>query len=341
MREQNAVDKYIRWSPSTALFEPVWKQRDILPFWLYPPTDVVNGNIVIDSTHSPSLLYKLPHSSPGQNDSLGNPLEINEIVFRDTQVSTSTSSFTVFVRDMGDRTQFMNAPVHVQTFAGTAQLAARLSENLFLPTRHDLLVNFGYIGQNANVRLFFCGKIYYPWSTNLQNKPIDRDEMIKEINYKLERRKYIYPFWLTTDGGVVSVPANATVEVDMSIGDDGAFEATHLNYFSTGAFEISIYNPQTRQTISNGPFHSTMMGNAQNPQPLPAPFLVPAGEVLRCTIKDLSGSTNNVYVTFRGLKCRAKIQSYADAMAMFGIPVPPKKAKAQKKIDARLTEAIG
>lgn len=341
MREANAVDKYIRWSPQTNLFEPVWKQRDILPYWLYPPTDVVNGDIVIGPT-SPSILYKLPHSSPGQNDSLGNPLEINEIVYRDT-FGNSNSNFTVFVRDMGDRTQFMNAPVHITTFAGTAQLAARLSENLFLPTRHDLLVNFGYNGNDsASIRMYFCGKIYYPWSTNLQNKPIDRDEMIKEINYKLERRKYIYPFWLTTDGGAVDVPANTTLEMDMSIGDDGAFEATHImSYSNGGLFEIEIYNPQTRQTISNGPFHSTMMGNAQNPQPLPAPFLVPAGEVLRCRVKNLAAITTTVFVTLRGLKCRAKIQSYTEAMAMFGIPIPPKKAKAQKKIDARLTEAVG
>ena len=345
MRDVNAVDAYIRWNPQSALFEPNWAKRDILPFWLYPQTDVVNGDIAVTPTSSPTLLYKLPHSSPGQNESIGNPLQVNELVFLEKTVGANLAAYTVMVKDMGDRTQFMNAPVHVQTFAGTGQLAARLSEDLFLPTRHDLMVTFGYLPQlsgstpNYATRLFFCGKQYYPWSTNLQNKPADLEEMKQLINQKLERRKYLYPFWLTTDGGVVNVPANGTVEADMSIGDDGAFEATHIltawpsnSSANFQGFTLQIYDPQNRQLFSNGPISSQMLGNAQNPQPLPAPLLVPAGQVLRCSITDTSGTSggNNVYITLRGYKCRAKIQSYADSMREFGIPVPMKTVKEEQ-----------
>ena len=155
--------------------------------------------------------------------------------------------------------------------------------------------------------------------------------MILLINKYLERRKYVFPYWMTTEGGAVTVPANQTVSVDSIVGDEGHFEATHLlRAFYQGSstakpFEISITNPQTRQAYMNGTIHSYMIGDAFNPQPLPAKMMLPAGQIVRFTIKDLSGSENKVYLTLRGLKIRAEFKSIDEVNQELGIntPVPP------------------
>jgi hypothetical protein len=129
----------------------------------------------------------------------------------------------------------------------------------------------------------------------------------------------------------VSVPANQTVEIEALVGDEGHFECTHiLRYFgadhdqSTSPFELELVNPQTRQSIMNGRIHSMFIGDAQNPQPFPAPFIIPAGQLLRFKLTDLSGSTNTVYLTLRGMKIRAPFKSRDDVDREFGIHRKPK-----------------
>ncbi len=343
MFEPNAVDKFIRINPQTKLFEPNWMWRDVIPFFLGPNTAIVTGAIPLTSGNpTKTVPYKLPHSSLGYDDAVGNPLKINEISFTDSVgiASAENGGFTVFLTDMGDERQYMNFPVHATTFAGTGQLAARLTEELFLPTRHQLNMTFNKITGFAdkNVNVFFAGQSFDTWSSNLQKYKDDHANMIAMINKGLERRKYVTPYWLTTDGGVVAVPANQTVEVDTLVGSEGHFEATHImraiygNDLTTGAFELELINPQTRQSLMNGKIHSYMIGDAQNPQPFPCPFIVPAGQLLRFKITDLSGSANNVYITLRGMKIRAEFKSRAEVEKQFGLPskqTAPKDRRAE------------
>lgn len=339
MRDTNAVDQYIRINQQSGMLEPNWMWRDVLPFALGPDASrYTGGGIVLPNTSPVVVPYKLPHSSLGFDDAVGSPLQINQIV-----TTAQTANHTISIADMGDQRQYMNYPVHAGTIASQGQLAARLTEDLFLPTRHQLMVTFQLIsGGPTTEQLYFLGKYFDTWSSNLQTYPNDHKAMIDMVNRALERRKYVTPYWLTTENGVVTVPANQTVQVDTLIGDEGHFEATHiLRHFTNGdstasPFEVEFVNPQTRQTLMNGRIHSYMIGNAANPQPFPAPFIIPAGQILRFTIKDLSGSTNNIYLTLRGMRIRAPFKSRQEVEKEFGLP-----GKPASKANVRHTEIAG
>ncbi len=341
MREVNAVDKYLRINPQTEFIEPNWMWRDTLPYALGPSSALYGSGVIQLASASPVVVpYKLPHSSLGYDDAVGSPLQINEIIQTCSGsggITQANPQFTVFVTDQGDQRQYMNAPIHVGTFAGSGQLAARLSEDLFLPTRHQLMVSFQRTAfATVNAQLYFLGKYFDTWSSNLQGHKHDHAMIIKDVNIALERRKYVTPYWLTTEGGVVVVPANGVVEVDTLVGDEGHLEVTHILRNFTGGdpaaspFQVEIINPQTRQSIMNGSIHSYMIGNALNPQPFPAPLLIPAGQILRFRITDLSGSTNNVYLTLRCFRVRAPFKSQAEIDKQFGLnqkPVAPQKTR--------------
>lgn len=332
MFEPNAVDDYIRVNPATGFIEPNWKERDILTYALGPDPAQVSGAIALGTP--PVLVpYKLPHTSLSMDDMVGNPLMIDQITFLETLLGSTLADYTIQVSDFGDQRQYMNFPIHIRTFAGSGQLSARLSEPLFLPTRHQLMLRFHKLSAASaqSTRLFLIGKLFDTWSSNLQKYRNDHADMVKDINYWLERRKYVFPYWMTTENGVVNVPANQTVFVDSLIGDEGHFEATAImRAFGTAQtsnpFEVELLNPQTRQSYMNGSIHSYMIGDALNPQPLPAPALIPSGSILRFKIKDLSGSANAVHLTLRGRKIRAPIKDIAQVKREFGIDQEPKKA---------------
>lgn len=323
MYEPNPVDPYIRFNKQTGLFEPVQWLAQVMPFWLYADAQFTSGAQVVNAagTVTPPFIYKLPHASisldQSQGNSLGNPLLINQIVFEDSTDTTALANFTVMLKDMGDQTQFMNQPIHIRNFAGTGQLAAGLSEPLFMPTRHNMVATFDKISGGAvNMRMFFLGQIHYTWATALMHYPLDKAIMMARVNKYLERRKYIYPFWLTSETPVVCA-ANQTVEVDALIGDDGHFEATDILKVATSdQFEVEMFNPLTKQTYMNGPIQgSGAIGNAQNPQPLPVPIIIPAGQRLRFKFKDLSGSQNRIAICLRGRKLRSKLVEWNDVKA--------------------------
>ena len=333
MREPNSVDKFIRFNPQTKFFEPVWYRRDILPFWFYPDEQFINGDIVINAagTPTPPVVYKLPHASLDMDSGLGNPLKISQMVFEDSTDTTTLANWTVMMEDMGDKLKYMNAPIHIRTFAGGAKvsavglemLPAFLFEPLFLPTRHNLIFTFNKIAGGAvNVRLFPVGEMFYTWSPKLQQHPLDYKIMVDLINKHLLRRTFTQPFWLTTENGGVFVPANQLIEADALIGDDGHFESSHILAVSTGPFEVEFFNPQTRQTMSNGFIHSAMIGDAFNPQPFAAAWVIPSGQTTRFRIRDLSGKDNMVWLTLRGRKIRGEFKTISQVAKELGIPEP-------------------
>ena len=335
LKDENLVDRFIRVNPRNGFFEPKWMHRDIMPYYLYPDAQFQTGPMVINAAGSvtPPFVYKNQHASIGLGH-YGNPILINRILFEDSTDTTAAANWTVMLKDMGDLTQFMNRPIHVNTFAGTAQLPAGLSEPLFMPTRHQLQLTANKVAGGAvNARLYFGGAIFYSWSTELSQRPQDHQEMQKLIAKYLERRKYIYPFYLTgeVDNGVV-IPANGTVQVDALIGDDGHFEATHwMSEETDERWEVEIFNPDTKQQLSNSPISKrAMIGNAQNPQELPMTYLVPAGSRLRFKFRDTSGSTNRVFFTMRGLKIRAPMRNIDLVKKETAVPNSPVQSFARR-----------
>jgi hypothetical protein len=324
MNEPNAVDRYIRWNPKTNLFEPVWWRRDVLPFWLFPDEQYYpNGFFTINAvpTATPPIVYRLPHASLDMDNGVGNPLRITDFVFEDSTDTTALASWTITMKDMGEQMQFMNAPIHIRTFAGTSQLPAKCFEPLFLPSRHALMMTVDKISFGAvTARLYGVGELYCTWSPNMERYPADARVMNALVQKYLERRKYIQPYWCTTDGGCLQVPAGMTIETDMTIGDDAHFEASHILAVAVDPrYQITLFNPLTRQTIVNGTIDGSMLGDAFNPQPFPATFVIPAGETIRVRITDLSNSDNIVWLTLRGRKIKAPLKNIADVKAQLEV----------------------
>lgn len=323
MREPNAVDRYIRLDPKTGLFVPVWMYRAIINYWLGPDPMFSNSDpIVINAsgTRTPPVTYKLPHSSQSLDDHLGNPLLITRLVFEDATDGTTNAAWTVLMEDVGDQLRYMNYPVHIRTFAGgvttgiggatNSMLPALLSEPLFLPTRHNLMMTLDKISGGAvNTHLFPVGGLFDIWSTILlgPDKANDKAALIALTNKLLERRKYIYPYWFTTDTGPMVIPAAQTMQQDVTVGDDGHFEATNILAVSSQDFEVEFFNPDTRQTLMNGRIHSSMIGNSFNPQPFPCSMIFTAGTTIRFIVRNLANTENTIYITLRGRRIRAPL----------------------------------
>jgi hypothetical protein len=277
------------------------------------------------------------------NSDMGNPLLVNRIVMRDNLMQPPQSlawppenfpNYTLMLKDLGDKTQFMNAPVHMQLFSGWAQQPGLLSEPLFLPTRHVLVPTYyNQTNQNTTFRQFFWGQMFYLWANNLMLYPNDREILFSLARRYLARRQYVYPFWLTTEE-TISLTGLQTADYDALAGDDGHFEATHILGLSTSsdafsnpaAFSWSIIDPDTNETLSNGVMDSEAnTGDAYFPQELPVPLLVPAGRRLVFRVNNRINATNNIYLALRGRKIRAPFKEWEEIARELAIPGNPEQ----------------
>lgn len=316
---KSKIDDYIRINPQTGLYEPIYWKRAMLPYKLtFDPQYVPTGLLTVAASGDTTAIFKQPHTSTGLDGGFGSPLLITQTTFEDSTDSTASALFTISLKDLGDMTQFMNQPIHILNFAGTAQLAAKMPEPLFLPSKHALQAKYAKTsGIATTMRHFFDGKLFMPFNTDLIGYPEDKRAMLTLLSKLTERRRHIFPFWLTTDLPVV-VPANGTLEVETAVGDDGHFEATHIIATSTGEFTVNILNPETKQAFTNGQLSSAAgIGTAQNPQKLATSWLIPAGKKLRFQFTDTSGSSNTIHICLRGRRFRANLLSGDDVSKLF------------------------
>jgi hypothetical protein len=157
--------------------------------------------------------------------------------------------------------------------------------------------------------------------------------LISLVRRYLIRRKYVFPWWLTSEL-TISLSGLQQQDFEALIGDDGHFEATHWMAFSTSldagsnpaAFSFEIVDPDTNETVSNGAFDSEAAGgNANFPQELPVPLLIPAGRRLVFRVKNRCNSTNNIFITLRGRKIRAPLTDWATVAPQLEIPANPEQ----------------
>lgn len=321
---QNLVDDFIRVNPQTKMFEPVLWKKSIIPYWLTWDPQFTQGLLTIPATGQVITQFRIDRSSVGLLEhGYGTPFRTRSVVFEDSTAGTGNAAFTVSLTDLGDKTQFMNAPIHIQNFAGTAQLAAGVAEPLFLPAQHYLQAAFqSTSGIQTTARMFLTGQLYCPWDPQLLQWPEDRQAMFTLLDKLLVRRNYIFPFWLTTPTGSVVIPANGIFEIDVDIGDDGHFEATHLIAIATStAYTMNIIDPDTKRSICNGELSGlAAVGTGLNPQRLAVPWLFPAGKRLRFQYADLSGSTNTVFTCLRGQRIRAPLKNLNEVKQDTAVP---------------------
>jgi hypothetical protein len=262
----------------------------------------------------------------GQDRELGTPIEIRSIVFEDSVDTTALANFTIVLTDHGERRQFMNRPIHIRTFAGTAQNPAILREPMFLSSNHKVSAYFVKIAGGATaIRMYLVGAQYFPWAPDLMRKPNSDTKLRQVITRWNEHKKFVHPYWATveTDTGVANLLAGATADFDIKVGAEAHFEIFTLAAVSTGNFAWALSDAKTHQSLMNG--QSTLtnsLGNAQFPTMLPTAYLVPAGQRLRLNLTDLSAAPNAVYFTLVGRLIYAPFKDIGDASITPAVGTP-------------------
>jgi hypothetical protein len=320
------IDKFLRWDNAQQMYFPNYFRKEILPKWLgFDSADLQapNGLLPIagGGANTPRVGFKQPYASvEGLDGNLGTPFEVRSIVFADSIDGTAVADFTVRLEEMGEVRQLMNRDVHIRTFAGVAQTPALLREPYMFLSQHNISAQFNKTSAGAtNCRMFLCGAEYFPWSPEFIRRKRASEQLRSLIGKWMERRKYVTPFWLTTETPIDLAP-NATGEFYLKIGDDGHFEGFTLARVSTGDFSWELSEPKTQQTIMNGTCTvANGLGDANFPTILPSAYLVPAGYRLRLQVTDLSGTNNEIFFTIAGRKIYAPFKQVGEVLAQTAI----------------------
>lgn len=112
--------------------------------------------------------------------------------------------------------------------------------------------------------------------------------------------KLKFPFFLNE---TVSLDANGTASINLSVGTDADFLIKSLTAVRTGAALITVKSGDTDEQWTNQPLHiDNMFGNSQYPHEMNAPRHIRKGTVINVTLQNLTGSTNVIRLSFGGIK---------------------------------------
>lgn len=328
------IDKFVKWNEQAQQYLPVLWRREVLPSWLtFTQDSPLPITVPAFPAPTPLLTFKQPYSSVNGNDqNLGTPFEVRSLVFQDSTAGTLNSNFTVLLKEVGEARNFMNAPVHVRTMFGTGQLPGLLREPYMFMSQHNISLQAQNIAGLAptSMRMYLCGAQYYPWSPELLRYRKDKQDMTALLQKWLNRRRYVMPYWQTTDTPVVLPDATPT-DFFAKISDDGHFEAFGHSVVTSAAAVVPPVNPfimtisevKTKQTLMNGQISQfNGIGDARFPTMYPTPYLIPAGYRLRITITNTSGAPLSVWLTFFGRKIYSPFTKVAETLVKTAVPTP-------------------
>ncbi len=328
------IYKFIEWDPGLRIYKPVFWRRNMLPSWLsFDAADTVLPLTIPAAAPGIGVtsVFKQTYSSvEGLDANLGTPFAVQNLMFADSTDGTAAADFTVTLKEVGEAREFMNRPHHVRNICGVSQTPAILREPYLFISQHNIQARFEKISGGATtMRMYLGGAQYYPWDPNFMVRPDQKKLMTDRLRRWMNRRKYVSPYWLTTDIDA-NLNANQTANFRGKIGDDGHFEVYGLTAVATGNFGLSISEVKTKQTIMNGAITQTNgIGTANFPAIFFKPYLVPAGYQLNFEITDLTGAPNTVFLTLFGRKVFARIQDVRDVLrstepipTMVDIPTP-------------------
>jgi hypothetical protein len=324
------IDKYIKWNEQLKMFEPVMWRRDVLPSWI----TFLDGTVVpttIPAAPSNGILQTMnqPYTSlEGMDKGLGTPFEIRSLMASgdptDLPDPWAAMNYTVRIKEVGESREFMNAPIHVKCMFGDGQRPFMLREPFMFLSEHNLSFQLTKVAGGAvTTSLFGAGAQYFPWSPGLvQNKV--KPDMTGLLRKWVNRRRYVTPFFNTTDNPVV-LPGTygASVNANIKFGDDGQFEAFGHTVVSTGNFGLIINETKTKQTLMNNIISQVNgIGDARFPTIYPQPYLIPAGFRLNMQFFNLTAAPNTIYFCFFGRRIFAPISQVQEVIRDSAVPTP-------------------
>ena len=202
------------------------------------------------------------------------------------------------IQDGQDIQALMNAPVHCDAIFGSGGELYPLPEALYLDENRAVAVVLTDIsGAPNSATLAAIGAKY----RQLQN-----DQSLNRIKERLQT-KLSAPYFYTFDNSKVTLAANESTQVEISIAQDHHFLIHQLSYVSTGTFAIDIVDVAKGESIINAPSgthfqvpNQLLCGSGKYPFRLNEPVMVFAEQKLLVSLTDTSGSSNDVYLALGG-----------------------------------------
>jgi len=136
--------------------------------------------------------------------------------------------------------------------------------------------------------------------------PKTKQQVTQKVIFVNPAKRYVKPFWQTTDPGVVTVAANGNSGiVPMTIDQStGHFEVFYFEYEADGPFTIQIFDEGNRTFLMNRPVHiNTIAGNGRRPFILPETMFINVARGTRqlsVILYDLSGASNDIQFAMVG-----------------------------------------
>jgi len=130
--------------------------------------------------------------------------------------------------------------------------------------------------------------------------PATQKPVTQQVIYVNPAKRYVTPYWLTTDPDRVVVPGNGNSgKIPMKIDQfPGHFEMFYFLAMSEGPFAFKIYDEGNRVQLSNRAVHAnTVTGNARQPFILPETYFINVARgshTLTVVFYDLSGQENTI-----------------------------------------------
>lgn len=320
------VNKVAKWNGQN--FDIIGYNKAMKPFHLYFENQTGAVTVPASTTTNPLRLNYRPIGSSNNrlDDGFRSPFLWDGLVFAST--TTASAAFTLRLTQDGASRRLMDFPQHILNIAGTAQTPAILREYMIIDSNSVVWAELqNTVDSTTTARVYMRGKLFCPWTNGLLLDQAGKAEILETIAKYRIRRNYIQPFWASpsnNDGlAYVSLSANATATFNYKNGDDANFEAFLMNSVSTGAYAVEVSIPRRKQTISNGRVTNTNgTGTANFPMIFPTSFMVLPGYDVQFKITDLSGSTNNIYISLQGRKIYAPPSDVKEVINSFALPAP-------------------
>ena len=279
----------------------------VRPFWLLPTSTAAGG-----ASTNTMALAAVPAATAVAPCNVGQegPFEGHSLICQSTRfTAVGDHEFTIRIEDRGYRRDLMNREVHANTILGTSGFPGVLPEYLFLDRTGSMLVSLQGLGfgvLNA-VRFAMPGCRYYASS--------DDNKAIGGLIGDLQARKSAScPYYLTTDQQITALAAGATQSFQMSVGDDGYFDAYDIRavwYDTTlgagnmnaGTFDWNLKDAETRRQLMTGNLSNQLgIGNAMTPFKLPGSLLNRPTQRLEVEIVNTHANPLTIYFTIAGRK---------------------------------------
>jgi hypothetical protein len=227
-----------------------------------------------------------------------------------------TQRLAVQVYDTVYRRNLMNRPILVDHVFGQRLVPPDVIVTDLLP--FSTLTSLFFDPQQTLQLQFFNGSTAGPSSFRflLEGREVEapawnKPEVKDWIEVQREKKKWLYPFWLTTDAPVV-VPAGGSVDAFITVTKDIelALYKGMERFISTGAagdtletFTVELFDGQTERPLQNVPIARTSFaGNANFAYWQPTVWYLEPNSLIRARFKNLlTDQPNAIFPTWHGV----------------------------------------